>query len=100
MTVAPITTPMAPWASRYDQEGMRSSVGEVSACAIPPTSAANSTADGSRSSESPTLSTRVTATTRASAARGVRSAAVTVSLVSLTGHQVGRSWCRVPTVRE
>ena len=73
LTTAPMTTPMVPWATRKSPEGSASGVGEVSACAIPPTSEAKSTADGRCTSDSTTLSTTVTPTTRASAARGERS---------------------------
>src|SRR4051794_23405659 len=55
-------------------------VGEVSACAIPASSEAKSTADGRCTSDIATLSTTVRPTTRASAARGERSPVIATRL--------------------
>ena len=71
-TRAPTVIPINPWATRNDHDGSASGVGEVSACAIPPSTAANSTGEGTCSTASSTESTRVTTRTSPAARAGVR----------------------------
>ena len=72
LTSDPIVTPISAWPMRKDQPGRASGVGDVRACAIPPIRDANSTADGTCSTERTTLRTRVTPPTIAAACHGVR----------------------------
>ena len=72
-TRAPTVMPTSPCATRNDQVGRASGVREVSACAIPPSTAPKSTGDGTASTAKAAQATTPTATTTVAACRVERS---------------------------
>ena len=83
-TREPTVIPINPCATRKDHSGRTSGVSEVSAWAIPPSTAAKSTAEGTPSRPSSTLPATVTTTTSVAACRGLRGIARACSLIPRT----------------